>query len=199
MESRTGTTSFSTQTFHPSIVSAATIAEALGLRRVGRDYRGGCPLCGGDSRFTLTEKDGRLLWKCWAGCDQSALTAELRARALYPERERRQFTEAERKDYGRRRRAAEAEARQLLAWRGELLDWLACESASTWARYRLLRGRIVDRGLDQRGGGWYANKCEHAEAWGQCLDRLRDRVKAAPWSELLAIYRRQANRRGAAA
>lgn len=102
-----------TQPFSSQSVSASSIAADLGLRRMGRDYRGGCPLCGGDSRFTLTEKDGKLLWRCWAGCDQSALTAELRARALYPEREQRRVSESERREYGRRRRAAADEGRRV--------------------------------------------------------------------------------------
>jgi putative DNA primase/helicase len=53
---------------------AAEIAARLGLRRVGREWRGACPACGYAGAFALTERDKRALWWC-ANCrDQKALT-----------------------------------------------------------------------------------------------------------------------------
>jgi len=32
-------------------------AEQLGLKRMGREYKGPCPVCGGNDRFHLKEVD----------------------------------------------------------------------------------------------------------------------------------------------
>ena len=43
-------------------------AEQLGLKRMGREYKGPCPVCGGNDRFHL--KEGRykpVLYHCRQG------------------------------------------------------------------------------------------------------------------------------------
>jgi hypothetical protein len=65
-------------------VSAETIARALGLRRAGREFTGKCPSCGYASGFSITERDGVLLWHCHAvGCTQADLIEALRKAGLW--------------------------------------------------------------------------------------------------------------------
>jgi putative DNA primase/helicase len=60
-------------------VSAAEVAAALGnARREGCNWRCICPLHGGHSLTLRDSRDGRLLVKCWAGCDAREVLAELR-------------------------------------------------------------------------------------------------------------------------
>jgi putative DNA primase/helicase len=67
-------------------MTAAEIAAALGsARREGRDWRCNCPLHGGRS-LTLRNGQGRLLVKCWAGCNSLDVLAELRGRGLIDRR-----------------------------------------------------------------------------------------------------------------
>jgi len=64
-------------------MTAAEIAAALGnARREGRNWRCQCPAHGGSSLTLCNAPDGRLLVKCWAGCDSVAVLAELRRRGL---------------------------------------------------------------------------------------------------------------------
>ena len=67
------------------MTDATAIAHALDLRRAGKSWRGACPACGGSDRsgkFIVSEKDGRVLWFCHAGCSQSAIRQELADRGL---------------------------------------------------------------------------------------------------------------------
>lgn len=57
--------------------TAASIAARLGLRRIGREWRGACPACGYKAGLTLTEKAGRPLWWCASCRDQQAVTAAI--------------------------------------------------------------------------------------------------------------------------
>ncbi len=41
-----------------------------------------------DPSLSLTERDGRLFWRCFAGCPQDAVLAALRERGLWPETQR---------------------------------------------------------------------------------------------------------------
>lgn len=105
------------------------LAEALGLRRVGRGWRGVCPVHGGTS-FTLDERDGRAVWKCWSGCSQAEVLSELRRRGLWPERERVEWTAEQKRQYARARADAEAFARLAAAWLSERLDELEAMKAA---------------------------------------------------------------------
>lgn len=59
---------------------AAKIAAAKlgGASREGRDWRCCCPVHGGRSLTLRDGRDGRLLVRCWAGCDARHVLAELR-------------------------------------------------------------------------------------------------------------------------
>lgn len=67
-------------------MTAASIAEALGGRRSGSQYVARCP-AHDDSNpsLSISEKDGRLLVKCHAGCEQTAVVFALRACGLWPD------------------------------------------------------------------------------------------------------------------
>jgi putative DNA primase/helicase len=72
--------------------SAADIAAALGgARKSGDSWMARCPAHNDrNPSLTLTERNGRLLVHCFAGCEQSAVIAALKERALWPEAERRE-------------------------------------------------------------------------------------------------------------
>lgn len=58
--------------------SARELAAQLGLRRVGREWRGRCPACGYGSGLTLSEGEGgRVLWWCASCRDQAAVAAAI--------------------------------------------------------------------------------------------------------------------------
>lgn len=84
--------------------SAADIIRGL----EGRRTRSRCPSCadaGRDSRgdhLSVTERDGRVLVHCFAGCAQAAVIEALRSRGLWAER--REWTPEQRRDYARLRR-----------------------------------------------------------------------------------------------
>lgn len=50
-----------------ALPSALEWQRALDLRKAGREWCGPCPLCGGDDRFHVAERDGRALVGC-RGC-----------------------------------------------------------------------------------------------------------------------------------
>jgi hypothetical protein len=90
-------------------MNARDIAAALGhARREGRDWRVDCPVHGGHSLTIADGRDGKLIVKCFGGCEWGEIFGELRALGLIeghpvdinPERE----------DEFRRRREAEARA-----------------------------------------------------------------------------------------
>jgi AAA domain len=68
-------------------VNAAGLAAALGhARREGRDWRCLCPAHDDhDPSLAITERDGKLLLTCRAGCDQEAVIAVLCQRGLWPD------------------------------------------------------------------------------------------------------------------
>ncbi len=68
-------------------MSAANIAAALGdARREGRRWRCRCPLHGGRSLLIRDGDGGRLLVRCWGGCDRLHVLRELCRRGLLGER-----------------------------------------------------------------------------------------------------------------
>lgn len=67
-------------------MTAAAIAEALGGRRSGSQYVARCPAHDDNNpSLSISEKAGRLLVKCHAGCEQTAVVFALRACGLWPE------------------------------------------------------------------------------------------------------------------
>ena len=87
-------------------MSAADIAAALKGRREGRNWRCHCPLHGGRSLYVRDGDGGRILVKCWSGCDSIDVLAELRRMGLNSVERgpvRPNFIETRRDDENRRR------------------------------------------------------------------------------------------------
>jgi putative DNA primase/helicase len=65
--------------------TAEEIGRALGGRRSGRGWRCRCPAHRPDGHpsFTVVEKDGKVLFKCWSGCSQLQLVSALRGMGLW--------------------------------------------------------------------------------------------------------------------
>jgi hypothetical protein len=168
--------------------TAVELARALGLRRAGGGWRGPCPCCGGDSRFSVNERDGKTLYFCWAGCRQGDVTLALRAAGAWPSPpERRAFTAAEKRAW----RAARGEAEQFRAWLAGLEAWLRDSGGDAFQRYHLARRALVRCGLDSSAlpVGALADACERDESWYTTCDRLRDYIARAPAGELVAVWR----------
>jgi hypothetical protein len=90
-------------------MTAADIAAALGhARREGRDWRADCPVHGGHSLTIADGRDGKLLVKCFGGCEWPEIFGKFRALGLIEERPVDINPEGE--DELRRRREAEAKA-----------------------------------------------------------------------------------------
>ena len=75
------------------MIGAPEIAEALGGRRVGREYRGWCPVHEADRHGnpSLTWRDddaGKVLLKCWGGCSNAVVVDALKHMGLWPESEK---------------------------------------------------------------------------------------------------------------
>ena len=67
-------------------ITATELAAALGGRRSGHDWIARCP-AHDDRKPSLSvreAKDGRVLIRCHAGCDQETVVAALWARGLWP-------------------------------------------------------------------------------------------------------------------
>lgn len=63
--------------------SSESLAEALGLRRSGSEFKGPCPVCGGDDRFHVkTGRERDVLFYCRHGCKYAVILAELERRGL---------------------------------------------------------------------------------------------------------------------
>ena len=63
-------------------VTASSLATALEGRREGHEWRCRCPVHGGRS-LSITEKDGKLLLVCRAGCHQGEVIVALKKMALW--------------------------------------------------------------------------------------------------------------------
>ena len=63
--------------------SVQELADQLGLRKAGKEYKGACPICGGDDRFHIKESQtGGFLVYCRQGCTYPQLMHELEKRGL---------------------------------------------------------------------------------------------------------------------
>lgn len=102
-------------------MTAESIANALRGRRNGRGWSCRCPAHEDRSpSLSLTEREGRVLVHCHAGCDQQSVLAALRARSLWPDAERREWRLADRRQWQRDRDDA-----RLAAWWGRAALMLA--------------------------------------------------------------------------
>jgi rhodanese-related sulfurtransferase len=67
------------------VSSIQGIAESLGLQKSGGEFKGACPICGGDDRFHIRQgKNHELLVYCRHGCTYSQIMATLEKAGLVP-------------------------------------------------------------------------------------------------------------------
>lgn len=145
-------------------MTAEDLARALGGRRSGRGYVALCPAHEDRSpSLSIADQGEVMLVHCHAGCDQADVIAALRARGLWPERERREWTPAERRQWARERRAIERDLPEARYWRraaglltGELLD--------------VLKRGLFDRSMPQAAPG----EIEYFEGFARELRRMPD-------------------------
>ncbi len=67
------------------MTAAEVLARRLGGRKSGSDWMARCPAH--DDRnpsLSISERDGRVLVHCHAGCEQAAVIKALRVRGLWP-------------------------------------------------------------------------------------------------------------------
>jgi hypothetical protein len=99
-------------------MTAEAIAAALHGRRCGRGWLAKCPAH--DDRgpsLSICERDGKVLVHCFAGCSQREVVEALRALGLWPERESRGWTQAERHEWKHQRRCVEQHLPAAKLWR----------------------------------------------------------------------------------
>jgi hypothetical protein len=82
-------------------MTAEAIAAAQRGRRVGKEWLCYCPVHEAEGKphhpsLSVTQRGGKILLMCRAGCSQRDVIAALRARGLWPERERPEWTPADR-------------------------------------------------------------------------------------------------------
>ena len=59
------------------------IAEGLGLKKMGGEYKGPCPCCGGNDRFHIKEgRNGTMMVHCRYLCSYASIMRDLEDRGL---------------------------------------------------------------------------------------------------------------------
>jgi hypothetical protein len=104
------------------MMTAASIARGLRGRRSGAGYVALCPVHEADGRphnpsLSIRERVGKIWVHCFAGCAQSDVIDALRVRGLWPERERRERTPAERQAWAQQQRDLERDLPAARRWR----------------------------------------------------------------------------------
>jgi len=123
-------------------MTAAELAKALGGKREGRSWRCPCPKHGGRS-LIVTERAGKTLFNCKAGCDQDAVLEALRDLGLFGKAhiDRVRVAEAE------RRKREEAENQAEIDRLRRRID----AARALWHRAVPATGTPVERYLRSRG------------------------------------------------
>jgi hypothetical protein len=187
-------------------VTAEGIARGLGGRRCGRGWIARCP--GHEDKrpsLSIAERDGRVLVHCRAGCTQSEVLAALRARGLWPERERIQRTPAERAAWAAVQRDIETDLPTARLWRRaaaklveELLDWLKSGlfDATTGPRPEAFEIQRVHGLLESLRGaegaalvGEFRWWLKHYPGWTSALLKVAERRQRAERRALVAFLR----------
>jgi len=99
-------------------MTAEQLANALDGRRSGRGWTCRCPAHEDRSpSLSLREGDGgRILVHCFSGCSQSDVIAAIRARGLWPETPRSEWTPRERHEWGQQQWRARQDAKAARWW-----------------------------------------------------------------------------------
>jgi hypothetical protein len=194
-----------------------TVADIISARPLSQvwDALGGSPpkrgrarafFRDGDNPFAVSLNDEKGVWfdhrdnigggvldliQRIRGCDRRAALrwlAELNGITL----DDHPLTDTERREYARQR----AEASELVAWKGQLVDALKRERERWWGIYHAALRYIVDNGLEAPLGDAAATLYEIAEERIEILNSQVDMLATAPFSSLLSIFHEQ---KGAAA
>jgi hypothetical protein len=116
-------------------MTAETIARALNGRRCGRGWSARCPAHDDRSpSLSITQRDGRVLVHCHAGCRQEAVIDALRARGLWAERPAPELTPEARRAWAEARRQdrEDDEPARAFALAGQCLCLTVLESLAPW-------------------------------------------------------------------
>ncbi|MEK9597327.1 MAG: AAA family ATPase [Alphaproteobacteria bacterium] len=71
------------------------IIDAFNMKKHSKEWKGPCPVCGGDDRFWINEHIGEVKVHCRHGCSFQNIQDELKARGLWPnnKKEERHYVE----------------------------------------------------------------------------------------------------------
>jgi phage/plasmid primase-like uncharacterized protein len=144
-------------------LNAAEIARALGGTREGRSWRCECPVHRGKSLIVTPGRNGKVLFRCFAGCEQKDVVAALRDLGLFGRASNDQDRERGRQ-LAETAIAAEAERLRYRIDRARLLYARAVPAAGTPAEI-YLRARGITLSVPEclrflphcphRNGGYY--------------------------------------------
>lgn len=99
-------------------MTGGAIARELGGRRTGRGWMARCPAHEDRTpSLSITERDGRVLVHCQAGCPQADVIDALRSRGLWPEPVQQEWTPAQRREWAAARRELERDLPDARYWR----------------------------------------------------------------------------------
>lgn len=99
------------------------------------------------------------------------------------------WTAEDRREWGRNRARAEAEAKELVRWRSDAIARLESLRNAHLAAYHKALRLILSRGLDHPRAALAADVAEVSEVRYQELDAQLDEWRQAPWPEILRRYR----------
>jgi hypothetical protein len=182
-------------------VSMLQVLGALGFAKPIKN-RTRCILHSGDSPTTFSFNSAKGVWYCFK-CNQGGGKVRPVQLALGLDRGRAfewlanlagissgvPWTEAERQEWARRRRAAEIEARDFLAWRNGLLQVLRDARDTHFAAYHRAKNYIIRHGIDSTLGLLAADLGESSEAKYLELDHAIALIKNASYDVLVRYYR----------
>ncbi len=114
--------------------TASEIAHALHGRKVGRRWMVRCPAHEDTSPSCSIGEDssGKLLVHCFSGCRQQDVIAALKARGLWPDRPRRDWTPEAKRQWGRTMGQARGLATQVQHWMRGRRDYLESQKQLAW-------------------------------------------------------------------
>ena len=112
------------------------IAEGIGLKKAGGEYKGPCPCCGGNDRFHIkTGRSGNMMVYCRYLCSYSSIMRELEDRGLVEK------DEFERKGPTASQKAVIAQDRLVMALYEADRKVMPDPSLADFRRYRLAKER----------------------------------------------------------
>jgi len=176
------------------------IMVTLGFERPRRGTRTRCILHQGDG-FSFSFSSAKGTWFCHR-CNEGGGKIKLVQRALGLDARSalrwiaelggiplESWTNEERLEYGRRRKAAEHEAAEFLEWKNRMIEALREARDVYLQAYHRCRRFIVTNSLDHPRANDIATMCERYEERYQDLDRRIETIRNAQADALLSIFR----------